>query len=95
MLKNRNTILFSILSLALLVTLLLNIAFGQVAIPINEVFTTLFGGNSSKVTWDYIIINFRLPKAIVAVLVGIGLSISGLLMQTLFRNPLAGPMFWV
>jgi iron complex transport system permease protein len=91
MLKNRNTILFSILSLALLVTLLLNIAFGQVAIPINEVFTTLFGGNSSKVTWDYIIINFRLPKAIVAVLVGIGLSISGLLMQTLFRNPLAGP----
>jgi iron complex transport system permease protein len=91
MLKNRNATLFLILSLLLLLTLLLNIAFGQVAIPFKEVFQTLYGGNSSKVTWDYIIINYRLPKAIVAILVGIGLSISGLLMQTLFRNPLAGP----
>ena len=49
------------------------------------------GGQSSKSTWEYIIINYRLPKAITAVLVGMGLSISGLLMQTLFRNPLAGP----
>lgn len=56
-----------------------------------EVFKSLFGGNASKETWEYIIVNFRLPKAITAVLVGIGLSISGLLMQTLFRNPLAGP----
>jgi iron complex transport system permease protein len=91
MLKTRNANLFLILSLLLLLTLLLNIAFGQVAIPIKEVFQTLFGGNSSKATWQYIILNFRLPKAIVAILVGIGLSISGLLMQTLFRNPLAGP----
>jgi iron complex transport system permease protein len=45
----------------------------------------------SKSTWEYIIINYRLPKAITAVLVGMGLSVSGLLMQTLFRNPLAGP----
>jgi iron complex transport system permease protein len=91
MFKTRNTTLFLILSLLLLLSLLLNLAFGQVAIPIEEVFNTLIGGNSSKATWDYIIINFRLPKAIVAILVGIGLSISGLLMQTLFRNPLAGP----
>jgi iron complex transport system permease protein len=62
-----------------------------VAIPVKEIFKSLFGGNASKNTWEYIIINFRLPKAIVAILVGIGLSISGLLMQTLFRNPLAGP----
>ena len=64
---------------------------GQVAIPVKEVFKSLFGGHASKETWDYIILNFRLPKAITAVLVGIGLSVSGLLMQTLFRNPLAGP----
>ena len=51
----------------------------------------MVGENSSKETWDYIIINYRLPKAITAIVVGIGLSISGLLMQTLFRNPLAGP----
>ena len=51
----------------------------------------MVGENSGKETWDYIIINYRLPKAITAIVVGIGLSISGLLMQTLFRNPLAGP----
>jgi iron complex transport system permease protein len=55
------------------------------------VYASLSGGQSSKSTWEYIIINYRLPKAITAILVGIGLSISGLLMQTLFRNPLAGP----
>ena len=54
-------------------------------------YTSLTGGQASKSTWEYIIINYRLPKAITAVLVGMGLSISGLLMQTLFRNPLAGP----
>ncbi len=64
---------------------------GQVSIPLKEVFKILIGHESSKSTWDYIILNFRLPKAITAILVGMGLSISGLLMQTLFRNPLAGP----
>ena len=91
MCKNRNTILFSSLSLLLLLTFLLNISLGQVAIPLKEVFKSLFGGHTSKETWEYIIVNFRLPKAITALLVGIGLSVSGLLMQTLFRNPLAGP----
>ena len=91
MFKTRNTILFSILTLTLLLTLLLNISFGQVAIPLKEVFKSLSGSIASKDTWEYIIFNFRLPKAITAVLVGVGLSISGLLMQTLFRNPLAGP----
>lgn len=69
----------------------MNISFGQVGIPIKEVFKSLLGSTASKDTWEYIIFNFRLPKAITAILVGIGLSISGLLMQTLFRNPLAGP----
>ena len=91
MIKTRNTILFSILLLTLLLTLLLNISFGQVAIPLKEVFKSLLGSHASKDTWEYIIFNFRLPKAITAILVGVGLSISGLLMQTLFRNPLAGP----
>jgi iron complex transport system permease protein len=71
--------------------LLLNISLGSVSIPIKDVFNSLIDGNSSKETWDYIIINYRLPKAITAIVVGIGLSISGLLMQTLFQNPLAGP----
>ena len=52
---------------------------------------SLTGGEASKTSWEYIVINYRLPKAITAVLTGMGLSVSGLLMQTLFRNPLAGP----
>ena len=91
MFKTRNTILFTTLTLLLVVSLFLNISFGQVAIPFKEIFKSIFGADTSKATWEYIIINFRIPKAITAVLVGIGLSICGLLMQTLFRNPLAGP----
>lgn len=91
MFSTRNTYLFTLLSLLLLLALFLNISLGQVAIPIKEVVKSLFGSTASKDTWEYIIVNFRLPKAITAILVGIGLSISGLLMQTLFRNPLAGP----
>lgn len=91
MFQTRNTILFSALTLLLLLSLLLNISFGQVAIPFQEIFKSIFGSDATKATWDYIIINYRIPKAITAILVGVGLSISGLLMQTLFRNPLAGP----
>lgn len=89
--NNRYTLLFSTLLLGLVVSFLLNISLGQVAIPIKEVAKSVFGIGEVKDTWNYIILNFRLPKAITAMLVGIGLSISGLLMQTLFRNPLAGP----
>lgn len=92
MIKNtQHKILFSALLFGLVLTFLLNISFGQVAIPIKEVAKSIFRFGNVKETWEYIILNFRLPKAITAVLVGIGLSISGLLMQTLFRNPLAGP----
>jgi iron complex transport system permease protein len=91
MFSTRNTYLFTLLSLLLLLALVLNISVGQVAIPFKEIIKSLFGSTASKDTWEYIIVNFRLPKAITAILVGIGLSVSGLLMQTLFRNPLAGP----
>jgi iron complex transport system permease protein len=70
---------------------IVNISLGSLSIPLKEVFQSLIGENTSKPAWDYIIINYRLPKSITAIAVGIGLSISGLLMQTLFRNPLAGP----
>jgi iron complex transport system permease protein len=83
--------LFSSLLLGVGFLFLLNISFGSINIPIKDVFQSLLHGSCSKESWNYIIINYRLPKAIVSILVGIGLSISGLLMQTLFRNPLAGP----
>ncbi|MEY4084670.1 MAG: hypothetical protein RL074_457 [Bacteroidota bacterium] len=70
---------------------LIDISLGAVAIPLKEVCNSLIGSTASKASWEYIIMDYRLPKAIVAIVVGMGLAISGLLMQTLFRNPLAGP----
>ena len=81
----------SILFFVMILLFFINICSGSVPIAINEIAEVLLGGNSSKPSWDLIVLQFRLPKAISAVLVGSGLSISGLLMQTLFRNPLAGP----
>ena len=75
----------------LLVLFITNISLGSVSIPLKEIFNLLSGGVTLKSSWETIIISYRLPKAITAILVGSGLSISGLLMQTLFRNPLAGP----
>ncbi len=69
----------------------MNISLGSVYIPFTDIISSIFHGEESKETWKYIIINYRIPKAITAILVGSGLSVGGLLMQTLFRNPLAGP----
>lgn len=68
----------------------MNISLGSVSIPTAEIFKSLIGDVDNE-SWQYIIQNYRLPKAFTAILVGSGLGISGLLMQTLFRNPLAGP----
>ena len=83
--------IFLLLIILLAVAFILNISLGSVGIPLKDIFASLTGGEVSKSSWNYIIIDYRLPKAITAVLVGSGLAISGLLMQTLFRNPLAGP----
>ena len=88
---NRNTLLFLFLSIGLVFLFLIDISLGAVSIPLKEVFNSLMGTGASKSSWEYIIMDYRLPKAIVAIIVGMGLAISGLLMQTLFRNPLAGP----
>ncbi len=88
--NSRFTYSFIILSVLLLLCFLANINLGSVSIPVSEVFHSIFGTSSNE-TWQYIIQDYRLPKALTAILVGSGLGISGLLMQTLFRNPLAGP----
>lgn len=75
----------------LLLLTFVNLSLGSVKIPIDQVFNALFGYEVDKDSWVAIVKNYRLPKSITAILVGFGLSISGLLMQTLFRNPLAGP----
>ena len=82
---------FILLVLTLLLIIIVNISLGSVFIPLKQIFLSLFDGQVEKESWKAIIVNYRLPKAITAIIVGSGLSISGLLMQTLFRNPLAGP----
>ncbi len=83
-------ILFSSLFILIAFFLVIDLVLGSVSIPGEKVLAILMG-EDVKTSWNYIILNFRLPKAITAILVGAGLSVSGLMMQTLFRNPLAGP----
>ncbi len=70
---------------------LLDISLGSVYIPIEEVFNIVIGGDPEKISWQNIILKFRIPRALTAIAVGAALAVSGLQMQTLFRNPLAGP----
>ncbi len=73
-----------------LVFLLINISLGSISIPFTDV-VAILTGDEVKTSWFHIVWQFRVPKAITALMVGVGLSVSGLQMQTLFRNPLAGP----
>lgn len=82
---------FFLLFLVLLLCLGVNISLGSVNIPFEATIQHLFLSGSTDDSWHYIIWNYRIPKAVTAILVGSGLSLSGLLMQTFFRNPLAGP----
>lgn len=82
---------FLALTLGLIAVFILNISLGSVQISFSTIINSFFKQSSDFSNQDYIIQNYRLPKAITAILVGSGLGISGLLMQTLFKNPLAGP----
>lgn len=79
------------LFILLVFVFVLDIAVGSVRIPLSQVFTILTGGQPDKASWLKIVTLFRLPKACTAALAGAALATSGLYMQTLFRNPLAGP----
>ncbi|GAA4272383.1 iron ABC transporter permease [Aquimarina gracilis] len=79
------------ITVLLIICFIANISLGSVYIPWLDTISSLVGGAVEKDSWRHIIVNYRLPKAITAIIVGSGLGISGLLMQTLFRNPLAGP----
>ncbi|MBE9468935.1 MAG: iron ABC transporter permease [Bacteroidetes bacterium] len=89
--KSKHIKFFVILILLLIVLFFLDLVLGSVKIPIKDVFSILTTVESSRQEWLTIVIDFRLPKAITAVIAGAALSVSGLQMQTIFRNPLAGP----
>lgn len=88
--RSRSAILFAMLAALTLFLFLLDLVVGAVAVPLGDVWAALTGGDCPRATAK-IILNIRLIKAVVALLAGAALSVSGLQMQTLFRNPLAGP----
>lgn len=77
--------------IALAVAIVARLALGSVRIPIGDTLSALFGGMPAQASWRRIVLEFRLPRAVTAIAAGAGLAASGLMMQTLFRNPLAGP----
>ncbi len=89
--QNRNTLLFSGLAILFVLLFLLDLLFGSVLLPFEAVFNAFFRRANVDGTTLVIINEFRLPKALTAILTGVALSLSGLQMQTVFRNPLAGP----
>jgi len=86
-----NILLFCILSVLVFFLFLTDLFTGPVLIPFREIIRILFTGESTRSDWITIIYDFRMPRSLTAILAGAALSVSGLQMQTLFRNPLAGP----
>ncbi|RZS96599.1 iron ABC transporter permease [Cecembia calidifontis] len=90
--KNKPIYITFLLGLIIcLLLFILNLSIGSVHIPFPDIASRITGKPFLKASWETILMEFRLPKAITAILAGINLSISGLQMQTFFRNPLAGP----
>ena len=88
--KQRSTILFLLLTILVVALFAVDMCVGSVDVSLGDIWAVLTGGECNPIT-EKIIIDIRLMKALMAILVGAALSVSGLQMQTLFRNPLAGP----
>lgn len=90
---NHSKLTISLVALLVAIALLLalNLMLGSVWIPVDEVCNILLGSGSDNLIWINIVLKSRLPQSLTAIMAGAGLAVSGLLMQTVFRNPLAGP----
>lgn len=84
-------IYFPLLVVLIAILFVLNMVWGTVSIPVSDVFNILCGGKTDNSVWSFIVLQSRLPQAITALLCGASLSVSGLMLQTAFRNPLADP----
>ena len=89
--KSRSRTLCRLLAASVVLLLFLNLCFGTVRIPLRAVIAAITGGTSENTVWNFIVLQSRLPSALTAILAGASLSASGLMLQTTFRNPLAGP----
>ena len=89
--KQRGFVYCACLGLLIVVLFALNLVMGSVSIPVADVFSILAGDKTLKPSWQFIVLESRPPQAITAMLCGGALAVSGLMLQTAFRNPLAGP----
>ena len=81
----------ALVTLALLICLLGELSWGAVSIPVHAIAAILTGGETNNPAWQSILLEFRLPRALMALFCGASLGVAGLMLQTLFRNPLADP----
>ncbi len=88
---SRSNIAFVVLALAIIVLFAVNLLWGTVRIPVGDIVGILLGDEGERPSWRFIVLQSRLPQAITALLCGGALSVSGLMLQTAFRNPLADP----
>lgn len=91
MANGRNILLIGVLLILLFLCFTADLFLGSVKIPMGNILGMLFGGESGQPEWRTILFEFRIPRALTAIFAGLSLSLAGLQMQTLFRNPLAGP----
>lgn len=89
--NGKSRLFYPVLLLLLVLLWAGNLVYGTVPIPLGEVIRILSGEPVEQAAWQHIVLQSRLPQAVTALLVGASLAVSGLLLQTLFRNPLAGP----
>ena len=87
----KRSVLFLSVCVLIILLVIANVLLGSVSLPVSDVVDTLLGGTAAPVTTQNIILKSRLPQTLVAALAGASLAVSGLEMQTVFRNPLAGP----
>jgi len=87
----RRILTLLLVTFSILLFFFLNLILGTISIPVNSVWNILWGSGDEPIIWKNIILKTRFPQTLTALMAGAGLSISGLQMQTLFRNPLAGP----
>ena len=88
---DKRTLASLLAALVLFLLFAANIFWGSIDIPCSEVLSIITGGGASREVWQVVVLQTRLPQALTALLAGASISVAGLLLQTLFRNPLAGP----
>lgn len=87
--RNRNTLYITLLAILTVMLAAISLYYGSVSIPASAVTDILCGGEAEKTSWAYIVLQSRVPQTTTAILTGAALAVSGLMLQTVFNNPLA------